>query len=135
MSDPILELRGVTKRFPSGVEALAGVDLNVSRGEFLSLLGPSGCGKSTLLRVVAGLTPPSAGSCQLLLDNAPGRVGFVFQDPTLMPWGTVTANVLLPFRIAGRQQRSMPSGSPVLSTPIRASSRAGCGCACRLLAL
>jgi len=66
----------------------------------LSLLGPSGCGKSTLLRIVAGLTPPSAGICSLLLDNAPGRIGFVFQDPTLMPWSTVTGNVELPFRIA-----------------------------------
>ena len=82
------------------MEALAGVDLQVRRGEFLSLLGPSGCGKSTLLRIVAGLTPPSAGICNLLLDNAPGRIGFVFQDPTLMPWSTVTGNVELPFRIA-----------------------------------
>jgi NitT/TauT family transport system ATP-binding protein len=99
---PILELRGVTKRFGSGLEALAGIDLSVARGEFLSLLGPSGCGKSTLLRIVAGLIPPSAGTCRLLLDNAPGRIGFVFQDPTLMPWSTVLANVLLPFRIARR---------------------------------
>lgn len=100
---PILELTGVAKRFASGVEALAGVDLGVARGEFLSILGPSGCGKSTLLRIVAGLTPPSAGTCRLLLDNAPGRVGFVFQDPTLMPWSTVTGNVMLPFRIARRK--------------------------------
>jgi NitT/TauT family transport system ATP-binding protein len=105
---PILELTGVSKRFVSGLEALAAIDLNVARGEFLSLLGPSGCGKSTLLRIVAGLTPPSGGACQLLLDHPPGRgvpagrIGFVFQDPTLMPWSTVTGNVLLPFRIAGR---------------------------------
>jgi NitT/TauT family transport system ATP-binding protein len=101
-SAPILELHGVTKRFATGVEALAGVDLQVTRGEFLSVLGPSGCGKSTLLRIIAGLTPPSAGTCRLALDHAPGRIGFVFQDPTLMPWSTVTGNVLLPFRIAGR---------------------------------
>jgi NitT/TauT family transport system ATP-binding protein len=75
----------------------------VSRGEFLSLLGPSGCGKSTLLRIIAGLTAPSAGDCRLAVDRAPGRIGFVFQDPTLMPWSTVTANVLLPFRIARRR--------------------------------
>jgi NitT/TauT family transport system ATP-binding protein len=102
MAEPILELSGVTKRFATGTEALAGVDLQVGRGEFLSLLGPSGCGKSTLLRIIAGLTPPSAGTCRLALDHAPGRIGFVFQDPTLMPWSTVTGNVLLPFRIAGR---------------------------------
>jgi NitT/TauT family transport system ATP-binding protein len=97
---PILELTGVTKRFASGLEALSGIDLSVARGEFVSLLGPSGCGKSTLLRIVAGLTPPSAGACRLGVDHAPGRIGFVFQDPTLMPWSTVTGNVLLPSRIA-----------------------------------
>ena len=100
---PILELRNVSKRFGSGLEALTGIDLTVARGEFLSLLGPSGCGKSTLLRIVAGLIPPSAGDCRLAVDRAPGRIGFVFQDPTLMPWSTVTANVLLPFRIARRR--------------------------------
>jgi NitT/TauT family transport system ATP-binding protein len=98
----ILQLQGVAKRFASGVEALSGIDLSVARGEFLSLLGPSGCGKSTLLRIVAGLTPPSAGACRLAASHVPGRIGFVFQDPTLMPWSTVTANVMLPFRI-GRQ--------------------------------
>lgn len=106
---PILALHGVGKRFASGLEALAGIDLTVTRGEFLSLLGPSGCGKSTLLRIIAGLTPPSSGGCRLELDHSAaggpipaGRIGFVFQDATLMPWSTVTANVLLPFRIARR---------------------------------
>jgi NitT/TauT family transport system ATP-binding protein len=105
---PVVVLRGVTKRFGSGLEVLAGVDLAVARGEFLSLLGPSGCGKSTLLRIVAGLSSPTGGSCELRLGGAPGKaiptghIGFVFQDPTLMPWSTVAANVELPFRIAGR---------------------------------
>ncbi|HEV8678016.1 MAG TPA: ATP-binding cassette domain-containing protein, partial [Stellaceae bacterium] len=98
----------MTKRFASGLQALAGIDLAVARGEFLSLLGPSGCGKSTLLRIVAGLTEPTAGNCVLNLgvragDAIPtGRIGFVFQDPTLMPWSTVAKNVELPLRIAGR---------------------------------
>jgi NitT/TauT family transport system ATP-binding protein len=87
--------------------ALEAVDLDVGRGEFLSLLGPSGCGKTTLLRIIAGLTEPSCGERQLLLTEdggrmPPGRVGFVFQDPTLMPWATVADNVMLPFRLAGR---------------------------------
>src|SRR5579884_3399681 len=107
-AEPIVGLSGIGKRFASGLEALAGIDLSVRRGEFLSLLGPSGCGKSTLLRIVAGLTPPSAGDCRLALGETPGtavragRIGFVFQDPTLMPWSTVADNVLLPFRIARR---------------------------------
>src|SRR5581483_6801218 len=75
----------------------------------VSLLGPSGCGKSTLLRIIAGLSEPTAGSCALRLGAdrregraAAGRIGFVFQDPTLMPWSSVARNVELPFRIAGR---------------------------------
>jgi NitT/TauT family transport system ATP-binding protein len=106
-AEPIVALSGVGKRFASGLEALDGIDLSVARGEFLSLLGPSGCGKSTLLRIVAGLSEPTRGSCRVSLGqpgNAipSGRIGFVFQDPTLMPWSTVAANVELPFRIAGR---------------------------------
>jgi len=87
--------------------ALEAVDLDVGRGEFLSLLGPSGCGKTTLLRIIAGLTEPSEGERRLSLGAhgdrmQPGRVGFVFQDPTLMPWATIADNVMLPFRLAGR---------------------------------
>ncbi len=105
---PVVVLRGVTKRFASGLEALAGINLGIARGEFLSLLGPSGCGKSTLLRIVAGLTEPTRGSCELNLGGEQrrtiptGHIGFVFQDPTLMPWSTVAGNVELPLRIAGR---------------------------------
>jgi len=101
-------LRAVGKRFGIGVTALDGIDLDIHRGEFLSVLGPSGCGKSTLLRIIAGLTEPNSGVRRLLLETdragriPVGRIGFVFQDPTLMPWSTVTDNVLLPFRLAGR---------------------------------
>ena len=74
----------------------------------MSLLGPSGCGKTTLLRIIAGLSEPTTGDRCLSLATdrggriSGGRIGFVFQDPTLMPWSTVVDNVLLPFRIAGR---------------------------------
>ena len=111
-------MRAVSKRFATGVTALDGIDLDIHRGEFLSLLGPSGCGKSTLLRIIAGLSEPSSGVRNLLLETdraghippghippghiPGGRIGFVFQDPTLMPWSTVVDNVLLPFRLAGR---------------------------------
>ncbi|HXO91049.1 MAG TPA: ABC transporter ATP-binding protein [Stellaceae bacterium] len=101
-------MRGIGKRFRSGVAALEGIDLDITQGEFLSLLGPSGCGKTTLLRIIAGLAEPSEGARRLSLaaDGSgrmpSGRVGFVFQDPTLMPWSTVADNVLLPFRLTGR---------------------------------
>lgn len=104
----LVTLHGIGKRFGSGVTALEAIDLEVGRGEFLSLVGPSGCGKSTLLRIIAGLLEPNAGSRRLALEAdrrgriPSGRIGFVFQDPTLMPWSTVTDNVLLPFRLAGR---------------------------------
>jgi NitT/TauT family transport system ATP-binding protein len=106
---PVVLVHDVAKRFASGLLALDGVDLTVRAGEFFSLLGPSGCGKSTLLRIIAGLSEPTSGRCDLRLGagapgsaNEAGRIGFVFQDPTLMPWSTVARNVELPFRIARR---------------------------------
>lgn len=104
---PIVTLAGVGKTFDNGTEALAGVDLSVGRGEFLSLLGPSGCGKSTILRLVAGLDEPTTGVIDWH-DGVAGRaaqrarnVGFVFQEPTLMPWAKVFENVWLPLRLKG----------------------------------
>jgi NitT/TauT family transport system ATP-binding protein len=87
----LLAFSGVGKRFPDGTVALSGVDLSVAPGEFVSILGPSGCGKSTLLRVAAGLTEASDGSARVGTD----KIGYVFQDPTLLPWRTVQANVEL----------------------------------------
>ena len=98
---PLVALRGVGVRFANGTEALAGVDLEVAPGEFLSLLGPSGCGKSTLLRLIAGLIRPSSGGVVFGGGGRPGDIGFVFQDPTLMPWATALANARLPLRLRG----------------------------------
>jgi NitT/TauT family transport system ATP-binding protein len=95
----LVSLRGIRKVFRSGTVALDGVDLEVERGAFLSILGPSGCGKSTLLRIIAGLTPPSAGEIRGA-DELKGSIGFVFQEPTLMPWASVWENVYLPLRLA-----------------------------------
>jgi NitT/TauT family transport system ATP-binding protein len=96
-----VRLRGVTKIYDSGVAALGPVDLDVKRGEFISLLGPSGCGKSTALRLIAGLASPTSGT----VDVARGTraIGFVFQEPTLMPWADVAGNVRLPLKLAGMQ--------------------------------
>jgi NitT/TauT family transport system ATP-binding protein len=101
-------LRGVTKTYPNGVAALGPIDLSVRRGEFVSLLGPSGCGKSTALRIIAGLSPPTSGLLEVAgaTSQAVKRrsIGFVFQEPTLMPWATVRNNVYLPLRLMGESR-------------------------------
>ena len=91
MRDPVLTFSGVSKRFADGTVALAGFDLSVASGEFVSVVGPSGCGKSTLLRIASGLSTASEGSVLVATD----KLGYVFQDPTLLPWRTVQANVEL----------------------------------------
>jgi len=98
-----VEVRSAGKTFPDGTCALAHVDLVVRKGEFLTLLGPSGCGKSTLLRMMAGLLAPTEGQVRAVT----GRLGFVFQDPTLMPWATVQANVRLPLELANQDLRGI----------------------------
>jgi NitT/TauT family transport system ATP-binding protein len=99
-----VSLRGVTKVYDNGVMALGPLDLDVRKGEFVSLLGPSGCGKSTALRLIAGLIAPTSGTVHLSHqggETRPGqRIGFVFQEPTLMPWTSVTSNVRLPLKLA-----------------------------------
>jgi NitT/TauT family transport system ATP-binding protein len=100
---PVVSLRGVGKVFGSGTIALDGLDLEVREGEFLSLLGPSGCGKSTALRIIARLSEPTRGSVSWG-DQAPHGIGFVFQEPTLMPWATVFSNVFLPLKLAGTER-------------------------------
>jgi NitT/TauT family transport system ATP-binding protein len=99
-----VSLRGVTKVYDSGVAALGPLDLDVNKGEFVSLLGPSGCGKSTALRLIAGLGVPTTGNVGVAhrSEVAAGghSIGFVFQEPTLMPWTSVRDNVGLPLKLA-----------------------------------
>ncbi|CDX58208.1 taurine transporter subunit; ATP-binding component of ABC superfamily [Mesorhizobium plurifarium] len=88
----------------TAVKVLAGLDLTVAAGSFLSILGPSGCGKSTLLRVVADLLDPLGGTISVLGETphtvrSRRDVGFVFQDSTLLPWRTVRDNVRLPLGV------------------------------------
>jgi NitT/TauT family transport system ATP-binding protein len=103
-ADLAVSLRDVTKTYDNGVMALGPADLAVRKGEFVSLVGPSGCGKSTALRIIAGLATASSGSVRLAHregDASPGQgIGFVFQEPTLMPWTSVRENVRLPLRLA-----------------------------------
>jgi NitT/TauT family transport system ATP-binding protein len=109
-SPPILTLRRVGKTFANSVVALDELDLELREGEFVALLGPSGCGKSTALRLIAGLSDPSRGEVVWTGEAREPRsshaIGFVFQEPTLMPWATVFANVFLPLRLKGIDARA-----------------------------
>ncbi|WP_238006389.1 ABC transporter ATP-binding protein [Dactylosporangium sp. AC04546] len=87
----------VDKTFKDGTVALTGADFAVAPGEFVSVVGPSGCGKSTLLRIASGLDTASAGQVHVGAD----RLGYVFQDATLLPWRTVRANVELLMELHG----------------------------------
>lgn len=104
---PMIDGSGVQMEFARQRLALGGATLTVQRGELISIVGPSGCGKSTLLRLIAGLLTPTAGSLSLagqtpLVARRQGlRIGFVFQDPTLLPWRTVAENIGLPMELRG----------------------------------
>ena len=108
---PVVRISGVDKTFDRGghvlTKALEGIDLDVARGEFVSLIGPSGCGKSTLLRIVGDLTSPTAGTVVVNGKTAEGArrdrdYGMVFQAPVLFDWRTVEDNVKLPLEILGQ---------------------------------
>ena len=86
-----LSFDGIGMIFPDGTEALQEITFSIDRGEFITVVGPSGCGKSTLLRIASGLLEPTAGSVEVDRD----RLGYVFQDATLLPWRTVRQNVEL----------------------------------------
>ncbi len=97
----IVRLRNVDKVYGNGVVALQSLSLDVGEGEFLSVLGPSGCGKSTVLRLIAGLGEVSGGTVEWPVAMSQHDIGFVFQDPTLMPWANVGKNVRLPLMLRG----------------------------------
>lgn len=102
----LVRLAGVAKVFANGTVALDGLDLSVRENEFVSLLGPSGCGKTTALRLIAGLAAATSGRVEA--PGAGGRgTGFVFQEPTLLPWATVFENVFLPFRLRRRPRAAV----------------------------
>jgi len=90
----LLAAKNLTKRFPDGVEALADLSFSLNSGDFVSLLGPSGCGKSTALRIMSGLLAPDGGTVSF--SGGRPEMGFVFQEPTLMPWADAQTNARLP---------------------------------------
>ncbi|HLG07894.1 MAG TPA: ABC transporter ATP-binding protein, partial [Gaiellaceae bacterium] len=107
VADTVVSARSVSKTFgKGGVTALTDIDLEVGRGEFISLIGPSGCGKSTLLRVIGDLVEPSTGEI-LVNGKAAHRArldrdyGIVFQAAVLYDWRTVVKNIALPLELLG----------------------------------
>jgi NitT/TauT family transport system ATP-binding protein len=101
----LVQLRGVGKRFANGTIAVRNCQLAIPEHSFISLLGPSGCGKSTVLRMIAGLIEPSEGRVDW--GASPGTdaaaaldLGFVFQEPALLPWATALRNVMMPLILA-----------------------------------
>jgi NitT/TauT family transport system ATP-binding protein len=123
MTKPLVSFQNVGKIYNNGTVALANLDLDVRGSEFLTLLGPSGCGKSTILRLIAGLDNVSSGTLArgFALDHA--SIGFVFQDPTLMPWASVFDNVFLPLRLRGfARNKASPAVDEALALVGLASS-------------
>ena len=102
--EPAVRLSGVTKRFGDGPVVLSNIDLAAAPGDFVALIGPSGCGKTTLLRLISGLTSASTGAVTVGGRDpaaARDRLGYIFQDPTLLPWLPVAGNIEAPLRIKG----------------------------------
>ncbi len=139
-TDPVLRLHGVRRTFQAElapVRALRGVDIDVSRAEFVALMGPSGCGKSTLLAVVAGLETVDEG--EIVIDGEPvtGRtedelamlrrrhVGMVFQFFNLLDGMTALENVVLSAMIAGANRKSAESRGRDLLDLLGLSNKAG----------
>lgn len=98
VNPPFIRMDGAGKCYPNGARIIEDLSLKVETDEFITLIGPSGCGKSTLLRMLAGLTPHTAGSISvdgLAPCDAREMTSFVFQEATLLPWRTVQRNVEL----------------------------------------
>ena len=103
-ASPFVEFREVSKRFGDGPLVLDRISFAAQPRDFITLIGPSGCGKSTVLRLLAGLSPVSAGSLVVdgrTPDAAAANLAFVFQEPTLLPWLNVADNIEVPLRLRG----------------------------------
>src|ERR687889_3759 len=108
-----ITLKGVTKRYPDGTEAVKAIDLEIADGEFMILVGPSGCGKSTALRMIAGLEDISDGELiiggEVVNDLAPKDrdIAMVFQNYALYPHMTVRENMGFALKLAGAPRKEI----------------------------
>ena len=98
LNKTVFNLTDIRKIYPNGTAALPDINLTVNQGDFFTLVGPSGCGKSTILRLVANWEKPSKGYVNWDPDYD-NSLAFVFQEPALMPWATVFANIYLPLKL------------------------------------
>lgn len=107
----IITMDRVSKQFGETVLAVDNMSLTIKEGEFVTFLGPSGCGKSTALKMIAGLLPATSGTITITAPDQKSEqdLGFVFQEPTLMPWTSVFENVYLPLKLAGIKQEAANS--------------------------
>lgn len=123
MSDAV-RIDNVSKVFASGTQALDNVSLRFAEGSFTCIVGPSGCGKSTLLRLIAGLETPTTGN--IAWPGEKKRIGFVFQEPTLMPWARALSNVALPLTLqgVGRAEREARAAALLQSVGLSGFERA-----------
>jgi NitT/TauT family transport system ATP-binding protein len=120
----VLAASHLSKRFANGVEALADFSFNLNSRDFVSLLGPSGCGKSTALRLVAGLLAPDGGT--MTFPEGKPEMGFVFQEPTLMPWADALANARLPLELkhVGRDEANDRAAAALARVGLKGFERA-----------
>ena len=102
----MLKFNKIYKEYDTPI--LGPLSLDIKKNSFVSILGSSGAGKSTLLRLASNIIKPTSGSVEYLNNEKP-NIGFVFQDPTLLPWRTVIDNVLLPAELTSKNKKQIPA--------------------------
>ena len=138
--ESIIKLRGLTRQYrvgPQHVDAVAGVDLEIARGEAVALVGPSGSGKSTLLNLLGGLDRPTSGeiwvdgedlaraAARRLVEHRKRRIGFVFQSFNLLPYRTALENVEVPLMVAGLPRNERRERARALLKQVGLEARMG----------
>ncbi|SEO76701.1 ABC transporter ATP-binding protein [Paenibacillus sp. OV219] len=109
--ESFVRMQSLSKIYPNGTVALQEVNLNLTKGEFVSFVGPSGCGKSTIFKLISGLSEPTSGQLEILGKSPKdarkeNSTAFVFQEHTLLPWSSVIENVMLPLKLRGDSKKT-----------------------------